>query len=101
MYVLPGLMGSRIGTRGRLLDDVIWLDLDRDRRRPPDAPRAAARRAARRRSASMLLNALKLKLSLQVAGFDARLHPYDWRRSVERPRARTERAHRSRRRCAR
>jgi len=26
-YVLPGLMGSRIGTRGTLLDDVIWLDL--------------------------------------------------------------------------
>ena len=23
VYVLPGLMGSRIGTRGRLLDDVI------------------------------------------------------------------------------
>jgi len=27
VYVLPGLMGSRIGTRGKLLDDVIWLDL--------------------------------------------------------------------------
>ncbi len=32
----------------------------------------------------MLLNALKLKLTLQIAGFDARFHAYDWRRSVER-----------------
>ena len=31
-----------------------------------------------------LLNALKLKLSLQIAGFDARFHAYDWRRSVGR-----------------
>ncbi len=30
----------------------------------------------------MLLNTLKLKLSLRIAGFDAHLHPYDWRASV-------------------
>ena len=30
----------------------------------------------------MLLNTLKLKLSLRIAGFDVRTHPYDWRRSV-------------------
>ena len=27
VYVLPGLMGSRIGSRGLLLDDVLWVDL--------------------------------------------------------------------------
>ena len=27
VYVLPGLMGSRLGSRGLLLDDVLWVDL--------------------------------------------------------------------------
>jgi pimeloyl-ACP methyl ester carboxylesterase len=83
VYVLPGLMGSRIGTRGRLLDDVIWLD-------PIEVAaghltRLALPRGARLTSLGvMLLNSLKLKFSLAIAGFDARLHAYDWRRSVER-----------------
>ncbi len=83
VYVLPGLMGSRIGTRGRLLDDVIWLD-------PIEVVAGHLTRLALPRGARlsalgvMLLNALKLKFSLQIAGFDARFHAYDWRRSVER-----------------
>ena len=82
VYVLPGLMGSRIGTRGRLLDDVLWLD-------PIEVAAGHLIRLALPRGArltalgAMLLNTLKLKLSLQVAGFDARFHAYDWRRSVE------------------
>ena len=83
MYVLPGLMGSRIGTRGRLLDDVIWLD-------PIEVAAGHLTRLALPRGSRlsalgvMLLNALKLRLTLQIAGFDARFHAYDWRRSVER-----------------
>jgi len=83
VYVLPGLMGSRIGTRGRLLDDVIWID-------PIEVAAGHLTRLALPRGARltalgvMLLNALKLKFSLVIAGFDARLHAYDWRRSVER-----------------
>ena len=82
VYVLPGLMGSRIGTRGKWLDDVIWLD-------PIEVAAGHLARLALPRGARlvalgvMLLNALKLKLSLQVAGFDARFHAYDWRSSVE------------------
>jgi len=82
VYVLPGLMGSRIGTRGKLLDDVIWLD-------PIEVAAGHLTRLALPRGARlvplgvMLLNALKLKLSLQVAGFDARFHAYDWRRGIE------------------
>jgi len=82
VYVLPGLMGSRIGTRGKLLDDVIWLD-------PVEVAAGHLTRLALPRGARlvplgvMLLNALKLKLSLQVAGFDARFHAYDWRRGIE------------------
>ena len=81
-YVLPGLMGSRIGTRGKLLDDVIWLD-------PIEVAAGHLTRLALPRGKRlaplgvMLLNALKLKLSLQVAGFDARFHAYDWRSGVE------------------
>ncbi len=81
VYVLPGLMGSRIGTRGRLLDDVLWLD-------PIEIAAGHLTRLALPRGArltalgAMLLNALKLKLSLRIAGFDSRFHAYDWRRSV-------------------
>jgi len=81
VYVLPGLMGSRIGSRGLLLDDVLWVDLIEiaaghlTRLALPAGSRLVALGA-------MLLNTLKLKLSLRIAGFDARLHPYDWRASV-------------------
>lgn len=83
VYVLPGLMGSRLGSRGVLLDDVLWLDLIEI------AAGHLARLALPRGSrlvalGAMLLNSLKLKLSLRIAGFDAHLHPYDWRLSVER-----------------
>jgi pimeloyl-ACP methyl ester carboxylesterase len=82
VYVLPGLMGSRIGTRGRLLDDVLWLD-------PIEVAAGHLTRLALPRGTRltalgvMLLNALKLRLSLQIAGFDARFHAYDWRLGVE------------------
>jgi len=81
VYVLPGLMGSRIGSRGLLLDDVLWVDLVEiaaghlTRLALPAGSRLVALGA-------MLLNTLKLKLSLQIAGFDAQMHPYDWRASV-------------------
>ena len=78
VYVLPGLMGSRLGTRGRLIDDVLWLD-------PFEVAAGHLTRLALPRGSTlvalgvMLMNTLKLKLSLEIAGFDARLHPYDWR----------------------
>ena len=81
VYVLPGLMGSRIGTRGVLLDDVLWVDLleiaagHLTRLGLPGGQRLVALGA-------MWLNSLKLKLSLRIAGFDARHHAYDWRRRV-------------------
>ena len=82
VYVLPGLMGSRLGTRGRLLDDVLWLD-------PVEIAAGHLTRLALPRGSrlsalgAMLLNALKLKLSLRIAGFDACFHAYDWRLGVE------------------
>jgi pimeloyl-ACP methyl ester carboxylesterase len=82
VYVLPGLMGSRLGRRGKLLDDVIWLDLVAVA--AGHLTRLALPRGNRQVPLGvMLLNALKLKLSLQVAGFDARFHAYDWRRGID------------------
>jgi hypothetical protein len=81
VYVLPGLMGSRLGSRGVLLDDVLWVDLIEiaaghlTRLALPGGSRLVALGA-------LLLNSLKLKLSLRIAGFDAQLHAYDWRLSV-------------------
>lgn len=81
VYVLPGLMGSRIGSRGVLLDDVLWVDLIEiaaghlTRLALPGGHRLVALGA-------MLLNSLKLQLSLKIAGFDTHLHPFDWRRSI-------------------
>lgn len=81
VYVLPGLMGSRIGSRGQVLDDVLWLDL-------LEVAAGHLTRLALPQGASLValgamwLNVLKLKLSLQIAGYDARLHAYDWRLGV-------------------
>jgi hypothetical protein len=81
VYVLPGLMGSRLGTRGVLLDDVLWVDIIEiaaghlTRLALPGGAKLVALGA-------ILLNALKLKLSLRIAGFDTHLHAYDWRRSI-------------------
>jgi len=81
VYVLPGLMGSRIGTRGIVHDAVLWVDLLETA--AGHLTRLALPRG-RHLSAlgAMLLNTLKLTLTLRVAGFDARPHPYDWRLSV-------------------
>jgi pimeloyl-ACP methyl ester carboxylesterase len=82
VYVLPGLMGSRLGTRGVLLDDVLWVDLVEIA--AGHLTRLALPRGARLVPlGAMLFSSLKLKLSLQVAGFDARLHAYDWRLRVD------------------
>src|SRR6185503_1985383 len=77
--ILPGIMGSRLGTRGKLLDDVIWID-------PIDIaagnlPELALRgKASRIEPLGVVLFAyLKLKLLLKMDGIDADFHAYDWR----------------------
>ncbi len=82
VLILPGIMGSKIGTPGRVNDDVLWLDpveviagnltdlaLPRGRKLQP--------------LGVMLFGYLKLKLSLQLAGFDASFHPFDWRLGLD------------------
>ena len=84
VLILPGIMGSKIGKRGRIgiFDDVCWFD-------PLDI--AAGRltalalppRGGRFEALGVLLFAyLKLKLRLQIGGYDAEFYPFDWRQSI-------------------
>lgn len=83
VLILPGIMGSEIGTRRALppLNDVYWFD-------PVDITTGQlshlALPSARKLEAVgvILLAYLKLKLRLQIGGYDADFHPFDWRLSI-------------------
>jgi pimeloyl-ACP methyl ester carboxylesterase len=81
VYILPGLMGSRLGTASRQRKHSLWLDLQATSAGElmqlalPSKPPVHVLGA-------MLTSYLKLKLLLNAAGFDARLHAYDWRKSA-------------------
>jgi CHAT domain-containing protein/pimeloyl-ACP methyl ester carboxylesterase len=84
VYVLPGIMGSKIGReRGGILpDDLLWVDpieICAGRLMELALPRGNRFRAL----GVMLLAYLKLKLRLEIAGFDATFHPFDWRQNVD------------------
>jgi PGAP1-like protein len=83
VYLLPGMMGSTLGFKstGKMPPQVIWLNprsiaaggmLDMALPAKPDLQPLSV----------MLPGYLKLKMHLQLAGFDAVLHAFDWRKSV-------------------
>jgi len=85
VLILPGIMGSKIGRKRKLLglfDDAYWID-------PIDVAAGHLQRLALPRGKDLkalgviLLAYLKLKLKLRIAGFDARFHAFDWRRSID------------------
>jgi hypothetical protein len=62
---------------------VLWLDIVEVA--AGHLTRLALPRGPRLQALGMMwLNTFKLKLSLPVAGFDARSHPYDWRSASRR-----------------
>ena len=76
VYVLPGIMGSKIGRErsGVLPDDLLWVDpieVCAGRLTELALPRGNRFRAL----GVMLLAYLKLKLRLEIAGFDADVPP--------------------------
>ncbi|MCB1739853.1 MAG: CHAT domain-containing protein [Gammaproteobacteria bacterium] len=82
VLILPGIMGSKLGEPGLLLDDVIWIDpFDiiagrwHTLRLPDGDPDVKA-------TGVVLLAYLKIKLKLRLAGFDADFHPFDWRQDI-------------------
>ncbi len=85
VLILPGIMGSKLGTPGFLFDDTIWID-------PVDIIAGNLRQLSLvggRKDIEplgvILLAYLKLKLRLLLAGVDASFHPFDWRQSVPDP----------------
>ncbi len=82
VLILPGIMGSKLGTKGALFDDALWLD-------PLDVVRGNLTDLALGTGdpdvvplGVILLAYLKLKLQLELRGFDTAFHPFDWRRSL-------------------
>ena len=83
-YLLPGIMGSRLGVpaRGREPEQVIWIDpLNIESGRL--ARLALPARRALRPLGVQLFKYLKLKLALEVAGFEVAFHDFDWRLSID------------------
>jgi len=80
VLILPGIMGSKLGyPRPFWLDDVIWVDpVDIARGRLGELKFNGGKSSVQ--ALGVLLFAyLKLKLSLQIAGYDAEFFPFDWR----------------------
>ena len=82
VLILPGIMGSTLGTPGRFLDDTIWIDpIDIARGKLAELALQAGR--VKHTALGVVLFAyLKLKLTLKINGFDADFHPFDWRLSI-------------------
>jgi pimeloyl-ACP methyl ester carboxylesterase len=84
VFILPGIMGSTIGTPRfiGLFHDLYWFD-------PVDIAAGRLSQLALSGAANrfvavgvMLITYLRLKLRLQIAGYDASFHPFDWRLST-------------------
>jgi len=82
VLILPGIMGSKLGRRRLIFNDTIWID-------PVDIIAGALETLAVPAGAPdiepigvILLAYLKLKLRLQLAGFDADFYPFDWRNDI-------------------
>ena len=83
VLIIPGIMGSKLG-RAKSAgtgSKVIWISplrIARGQLMQLALPRGAAIRPL----GVMLFTYAKLKFMLDIAGFDARFHAYDWRLSI-------------------
>lgn len=84
VLVIPGVLGSRLGYPGRVVDDTIWLDPVDVRRGNLDSLAVRPDGTSDTTDLGVILFAyLKLKVWLQAKGYRAEFHAYDWRRNVE------------------
>ena len=82
VFVLPGIMGSRLGSTQRRTSSLLWLHpvaiaqggLSQLALPGPKSLRALG---------VMLPGYLKLRLTLEIAGFRPVFHPFDWRADLE------------------
>jgi pimeloyl-ACP methyl ester carboxylesterase len=81
VYVLPGLLGSKLGITRNSHMQLYWFD-------PATlipgylTELTIGKRRSMRVQGVMLPGYIKLKLMLEIAGFKTVFHPYDWRRSA-------------------
>ncbi len=81
VYVLPGLLGSKLGITRNKHMELFWFD-------PATlipgklSELAIGKRRSMRVQGVMLPGYIKLKLMLEIAGFKTVFHAYDWRRSA-------------------
>ena len=82
VLILPGILGSKLGTEGFIFNDTIWLD-------PGEVVVGnlsilALDSGYDIKSLGVMQHAyLPAKLRLSLAGFDTDYHHYDWRLSIE------------------
>lgn len=82
VYILPGIMGSRLGSLRNKASSVLWLH-------PVAIAAGGLAQLAMPGSRSlraldvMLPGYLKLRLSLEIAGFRAQFHAFDWRADLD------------------
>ncbi|MGE5239324.1 MAG: alpha/beta fold hydrolase [Chloroflexota bacterium] len=84
VLILPGIMGSKLGKRRPfpLPDDLVWFGpLDIAAGRIADLALDSGKRYEA--LGVMLLFYLKLKLRLEIAGYDAHFYPFDWRHGLD------------------
>ena len=85
VLILPGIMGSKLGKRRSfpIPDDVVWFDpVDIAAGKMSDLSLNSGQRFDP--LGVILLFYLKLKLRLEIAGFDADFLPFDWRLGLDR-----------------
>jgi pimeloyl-ACP methyl ester carboxylesterase len=83
VYILPGIMGSRLGSVHRRVADLLWLHPTAiGEGRLLELAHGATR--TMRPLGVMLPGYLKLRLMLEIAGFRPRFHPFDWRADLDR-----------------
>jgi pimeloyl-ACP methyl ester carboxylesterase len=82
VFLLPGIMGSRLGTLQRRASSLLWLH-------PVAISQGGLSQLALPGSKSlralgvMLPGYLKMRLCLEIAGFRPVFHPFDWRSDLE------------------
>jgi pimeloyl-ACP methyl ester carboxylesterase len=82
VFVLPGIMGSRLGTVQRQVADLLWLHptaVSEGRLTELAVPGLRSMRPL----GVMLPGYLKLRLTLQIAGYRPRFYPFDWRADLD------------------
>ncbi len=82
VFLLPGIMGSRLGSVSRRTSSLLWLH-------PVAIAQGGLSQLALPGSKSlralgvMLPGYLKMRLCLEIAGFRPVFHPFDWRADLE------------------